>query len=60
MKKLISLSLIALLSTNILFAQATDDNEIRIDQEGDTLTLYIDQIGYGLSLIHISEPTRPY
>ena len=47
MKKLISLSLIALLSTNILFAQATDDNEIRIDQEGDTLTLYIDQIGYG-------------
>tara|TARA_E500000331_G_scaffold297031_1_gene296130 strand:+ start:1254 stop:1988 length:735 start_codon:yes stop_codon:yes gene_type:complete len=47
MKKLISFCLIALMSTNILFAQATDDNEIRIDQEGDTLTLYIDQVGFG-------------
>jgi hypothetical protein len=28
-------------------AQATDDNEINIDQTGDTLTLYIDQYGYG-------------
>ena len=47
MKKLISLCIIALLSTNILFAQATDDNEIKIEQEGDTLKLYIDQIGFG-------------
>ena len=46
-KLFFSLGLITLLSTNILFAQATDDNEIRIDQEGDTLTLYIDQIGFG-------------
>ena len=43
MKKLISLCIIALLSTNILFAQATDDNEIKIEQEGDTLKLYIDK-----------------
>ena len=47
MKKLISLTLGLLLSTNILFAQATDDNEIKIEQEGDTLKLYIDQIGFG-------------
>ena len=30
-----------------MFAQATDDNEINIEQDGDTLTLYIDQYGYG-------------
>ena len=47
MKNLISLCIVALLSTNILFAQATDDNEIKIEQEGDTLKLYIDQIGFG-------------
>ena len=47
MKKLISLTLGLLLSTNILFAQATDDNEIKITQTGDTLKLYIDQIGFG-------------
>ena len=35
------------MSTNILFAQATDDNEIKITQTGDTLKLYIDQIGFG-------------
>ena len=29
------------------YAAATDDNEINIDQVGDTLVLYIDQIGYG-------------
>ena len=46
-KKLLSLSLVALLSTNSLFAQATDDNEIMIEQSGDTLTLYIDQVGWG-------------
>ena len=47
MKKLISLCLVALLSTNILLAQATDDNEIKIEQTGDSLKLYIDQIGFG-------------
>ena len=46
-KKLLSLIFLGFLSTNILFAQATDDNEIRIDQEGDTLTLLIDQVGFG-------------
>ena len=45
MKKLISLAL--LMSTSFVFAQATDDNEIMIEQSGDTLTLYIDQVGYG-------------
>ena len=45
MNKLISL--ILLLSTGFVFAQATDDNEIKITQTGDTLKLYIDQIGFG-------------
>jgi len=45
MKKLISLFL--LMSTSFVFAQATDDNEIKITQTGDTLKLYIDQIGFG-------------
>jgi hypothetical protein len=45
MNKLISL--ILLLSTGFVFAQATDDNEINITQTGDTLSLYIDQIGFG-------------
>ena len=31
-------------------AQATDDNEINIDQTGDTLTLFIDQYGYGIKI----------
>ena len=44
MKKL---SLLLLVSTPLVFAQATDDNEIMIEQSGDTLTLYIDQVGYG-------------
>ena len=43
----IFLGLAILFSTSFLQAQATDDNEINIDQAGDTLTLYIDQIGYG-------------
>jgi hypothetical protein len=51
MKKLISL--ILLLSTSIVFA-ATDDNEIRIDQTGDTLTLYIDQVGFGNKLGNVN------
>ena len=41
------LSLILLMSTSFVFAQATDDNEIKITQTGDTLRLYIDQIGFG-------------
>ena len=43
----IFLGLAILFSTSFLLAQATDDNEINISQEGDTLTLLIDQIGYG-------------
>ncbi len=38
---------LSLLFSSFTFAQATDDNEIWIDQVGDTLTLYIDQIGFG-------------
>jgi len=45
MNKLISIAL--LLSTSFVFAQATDDNEIKITQSGDTLKLYVDQIGFG-------------
>jgi len=45
MNKLLSIAL--LLSTSIVFAQATDDNEIKITQTGDTLKLYVDQIGFG-------------
>ena len=46
MKKLISIVVLLLTSMGV-FAAATDDNEIRIDQTGDTLTLYIDQVGFG-------------
>lgn len=35
------------MSTSFVFAQATDDNEIKITQTGDTLKLYIDQVGFG-------------
>jgi len=41
------LSIVILLSTSFVFAQATDDNEIKITQTGDTLKLYVDQIGFG-------------
>ena len=41
------LSIVLLLSTGFVFAQATDDNEVKITQVGDTLKLYIDQIGFG-------------
>jgi hypothetical protein len=44
--KIIGLSLLCLFSFNAI-AAATDDNEINIDQTGDTLTLYVDQYGYG-------------
>ena len=41
------LSLVLLMSTAFVFAQSTDDNEIKITQTGDTLSLTIDQIGFG-------------
>ena len=48
MNKLYSILLVGVLvSTSSLFAQATDDNEIKITQSGDTLKLYVDQIGFG-------------
>jgi len=55
------LGLVLLFSTSLAFAQATDDNEINIDQEGDTLTLYIDQYGYGnkLGLNNFSNGSSP-
>lgn len=43
----IFLGLTLFLFSSFTIAQATDDNEINIDQTGDTLTLYIDQVGYG-------------
>jgi len=38
---------LSLFFSSLTFAQASDDNEINITQVGDTLTLYIDQVGYG-------------
>lgn len=46
MNKILSLVLL-LMSTPFVFAAATDDNEVKITQVGDTLKLYIDQIGFG-------------
>ena len=45
----------------LTFAAATDDNEINIDQAGDTLVLYIDQIGYGnkMGLNNFSSSSAP-
>jgi len=45
----------------LTYAAATDDNEINIDQEGDTLTLYIDQVGYGnkMGLNNFSSSSAP-
>lgn len=40
------IGLVALLSS-FVYAGASDDNEINIEQSGDTFTLYIDQVGYG-------------
>ena len=60
MKKFIlGLSLIML--PLLTFAAATDDNEINIDQAGDTLVLYIDQIGYGnkMGLNNFSSSSSP-
>jgi len=44
-KYLIAMS--TMLVSVMAFSGASDDNEINIDQAGDTLTLYIDQVGYG-------------
>ena len=38
---------LVLFTPTILLAEATTDNVIKLDQTGDTLTLTIDQIGYG-------------
>ena len=38
---------LSLFFSSLTFAQASNDNEINITQVGDTLTLYIDQVGYG-------------
>ena len=45
MKKI--LSVIFALSLSSIVIGATTDNEIFLEQVGDTLTLTIDQIGYG-------------
>lgn len=50
MKMLNKFLFLTLFVPNIIFAAAATDNEIKIDQEGDTLTLKIDQIGYGNKL----------
>jgi hypothetical protein len=44
------LSILLLMSTPFVFAQATDDNEVMVTQVGDTLKLYVDQIGFGNKL----------
>ena len=41
------LSILLLMSTPFVFAAATDDNEVMVTQVGDTLKLYVDQIGFG-------------
>ena len=41
------LSILLLMSTPFVFAAATDDNEVMITQVGDTLKLYVDQVGFG-------------
>jgi len=50
MKMINKLLFFTLFTPTLLFAAATTDNEIKIDQTGDTLTLTIDQIGYGNKL----------
>tara|TARA_R100000231_G_scaffold75673_1_gene58966 strand:- start:1364 stop:2089 length:726 start_codon:yes stop_codon:yes gene_type:complete len=46
MKMLNKLAFFILLCPVLLYA-GTNDNEILLDQSGDTLKLYVDQIGYG-------------
>jgi len=46
-KFLLSILLLCGMSTSFVFAAATDDNEVMITQTGDTLKLYVDQVGFG-------------
>jgi len=46
-KFLLSILLLCGMSTSFVFAAATDDNEVMVTQVGDTLKLYVDQIGFG-------------
>ncbi len=41
------IAMAGLMLTSFAWGAASDDNEINIDQTGNTLTLYIDQVGYG-------------
>ena len=41
------LGLLSLTLSSFVLGGASDDNEINIEQSGDTLTIYIDQVGYG-------------
>jgi hypothetical protein len=41
------LGLLSLTLSSFVLGNASDDNEINIEQSGDTLTIYIDQVGYG-------------
>lgn len=41
------LGLLSLALSSFVLGNASDDNEINIEQSGDTLTIYIDQVGYG-------------
>ena len=50
MKILNKIFFLTLLTPTILWAVGANDNEIKIDQAGDTLNLTIDQIGYGNKL----------
>ena len=47
MKNNLKLSLGLLLTMLVMPVLADDDNEIFLQQSGDTLTLTIDQVGYG-------------
>ena len=50
MKIMNKLLFLILCTPTLLWAVGANDNEIKIDQAGDTLTLTIDQIGYGNKL----------
>lgn len=41
------LGLASLTLSSFVLGGASDDNEINIEQSGDTLSIYIDQVGYG-------------
>ena len=41
------LGLLSLTLSSFVLGGTSDDNEINIEQSGDTLTIYIDQVGYG-------------